>query len=773
MNNLLRHQVTKSSFIKNFSANSRKVAAATRTAGYYKARISVLNRYWDEFCSKHEEIVNIAVSGDESKKYFQEDVFGETETNYVATLADHQDSLDLLLMPIPTGGAGSEHSSTTIMHDPITVRQSVPVTLPNISIPKFKGDYIEWPSFKDLFSSLIIGNTILSDVQRLHYLKANLGGEAEQLLRSVTITDANFRTAWETLEDTYENKRLIVGIHLREIMSQPEIVKESASDIKRLISSSLKALSNLGRPIQHWDDFLVFATVQKFDPSTRKDWEDSISDTTDLPEFATLEKFLTGRVRTLEAIAASKSSTTIAKIAPVSKPLASQVKSHQTSASSTISSSASRRCPLCPNAKPHHIGFCSKFRKKNVAGRHEIVKSNSLCQNCLGGDHLSKDCSSTYSCKTCNLRHHSRTQSADLPTESVTSSALSSTAKNVLVGANLANKGGNANTVLLATAWVMIRAQNGAQFRLRCLLDQGSQASFISESAVQLLKLQKQKANVTVVGISASTAATSKLKVSFEFTSCYDFGQIFQTCALVLEKLTSYVPKCTVPATQWDHLINIQLADPDYFEPSRIDVVFGADAYANLIREGIRRGCPGSPTAQNAALGWILSGQTQDISACSNFSISVPSHHVLLSDNMEKQLRQFWEVEEISQDVPHLTDDEIECEHHYQQTHRRDSEGRYVVRLPIKSDKIQRLGSTKAAAISRLYSMERKFKRDPDFEKNYIDFLTSYKALGHMQPISDNSNENASYYLPHHGVLKESSTSTKLRVVFDASQMII
>jgi len=53
--------------------------------------------------------------------------------------------------------------------------------------------------------------------------------------------------------------------------------------------------------------------------------------------------------------------------------------------------------------------------------------------------------------------------------------------------------------------------------------------------------------------------------------------------------------------------------------------------------------------------------------------------------------------------------------------------------------------------------------------------LQEYKELGHTEPVPDeNLNKPAStvYYLPSHGVIKLSSTTTKLRVVFDASAKI-
>lgn len=51
----------------------------------------------------------------------------------------------------------------------------------------------------------------------------------------------------------------------------------------------------------------------------------------------------------------------------------------------------------------------------------------------------------------------------------------------------------------------------------------------------------------------------------------------------------------------------------------------------------------------------------------------------------------------------------------------------------------------------------------------YIKFMQEYEMLGHMQKIDVNIVSNPKYFIPHHCVLKPDSTTTKLRVVFDAS----
>ena len=82
------------------------------------------------------------------------------------------------------------------------------------------------------------------------------------------------------------------------------------------------------------------------------------------------------------------------------------------------------------------------------------------------------------------------------------------------------------------------------------------------------------------------------------------------------------------------------------------------------------------------------------------------------------------------------------------------------------------LGESLTQAESRFKSLERRLDRNPDLRKRYSDFINEFISLGHMEVIPQeeiNKPSNEVYYLPHHCVFKEDSTTTKLRVVFDGS----
>ena len=115
-----------------------------------------------------------------------------------------------------------------------------------------------------------------------------------------------------------------------------------------------------------------------------------------------------------------------------------------------------------------------------------------------------------------------------------------------------------------------------------------------------------------------------------------------------------------------------------------------------------------------------------------------------------------------------ITPEQQFCEEHFLSNTTRQPDGRFVVKLPTKIEPNQ-LGLSRNTAERRFHSLERRLERDPSLKLQYHQFMKEYQHLGHMELANLQDKLQPCYFLPHHPVFKETSTTTKTRVVFDGS----
>lgn len=119
---------------------------------------------------------------------------------------------------------------------------------------------------------------------------------------------------------------------------------------------------------------------------------------------------------------------------------------------------------------------------------------------------------------------------------------------------------------------------------------------------------------------------------------------------------------------------------------------------------------------------------------------------------------------------PPFTEEEERCERHFLDNHCRSTEGRYIVRLPFRHESHLNIGDSLLIATSLYHKMEKKLSQREDIFIPYHDFLNEYRALGHMIQVDPcKKNVVNPVYIPHNLVLRDSSCTTRLRVVFNAS----
>ena len=465
------------------------------------------------------------------------------------------------------------------------IPQPTQVKLPKLELPRFSGGLLEWVSFRDRFKAAVHDKDMPGSL-KLQYLKAQLDGKAAAFLDGVATTDDGYEDSWKALVERFQNKRELARAHLDRLLHQATALNSSSESLRSVVDTTrecLRTLKTLGLPTEHWEFFVCHMVSQKLNADTKLQWERTFQD----DSFPSLNDFLNFLDREARSFAAAGSETQVS----------SQNKHHHPdrhSKSSAHLAIAPSPCLLCPETH-HPLYKCPRFNQMNVAERLEWVKTQRLCFNCLKHGHSSQQCEKD-SCRICHAQHHSMLH-LDAP---AVSSQPTTTAIHSLWATD--------SNVLLPTAIGLIRDSHGQFLEVRCMLDSGSQSTVIREDCAQRLGLKQENALVTVLGVGETPQCTAKGAVQAILKSRTDPDFEMTVYALVLPSVTGKQPTVPVKNTDWSHLHQLQLADPAYNMPARVDIILGGDIFNDLLTSGILKGHAGVPTAICTSLGWVLCG---------------------------------------------------------------------------------------------------------------------------------------------------------------------
>ncbi|XP_071582567.1 uncharacterized protein [Temnothorax nylanderi] len=803
MNSIIDHihqQLALSNFMANACDNFVRMERSGMARRSVDANLLYLKGKWDRFQQNHDVII-LAITKlaredkilIQSHSYFTDEIFPETRTCYLASVekvkagiySETQRSLEPSSIrsmidenPVTNAVLPSAHSveSETHMNDSV---HNPYARLPRIEIPKFDGTPSEWLNYKDLFASLVLKQKNLSSVEKLQYLKTSLIDSAAHYIKNTSLTEENFTKTWEALLTRYDNPRLQLNTALRSLVRLKPMTKEVASELELIHTTVIqihRTLETLQRPMGGCEDFLIFLTVEKLDPDTVKAWDYKLGSSKIPPTWDEFDEFLMTRLFSLQSYERSR----IGKFPFKQQKLTA--KAHYQGKSDENSAKNKNVCPICKGK--HYVMKCPKYIDETTSQKLALIVKHKLCYNCLG-THRIANCKVTKRCQKCDRRHHTSIHKEDgsfnnnknnigtssknggVKSESQPQSNLSGSDQDrATVLHSIKTIKSTKSQVMLATAKVLVMSERKVVRKVRALLDQGSEISLVSERIVQQLHLPRSHSSISLSGIGDQKSKKTKGSTFFKLKPHFNSNFELSISAHILPKLTTSIPSVKVPCQSWSHLEGIQKADPDCFLPGSIDLILGADVYGSLLENGLLKGSISEPIAQATKLGWVVSGPTD---------IDAPFEHrqiyrVSIDNELHDLVRKFWEVEEIpSSDKPILSPDEQACEDHFLSTHLRDETGRYVVRLPFKGSP-EELGNSKIKAERMMRSLASKFEKDSNHAALYRKFMHEYKQLNHMERISDSKPEPSSaYYLPHHGVLREQSLTTKLRVVFNGS----
>ena len=661
------------------------------------------------------------------------------------------------------------------------------------SAPTFSGDQKDFQSFWSEFKQ--IHNTLhFSEAAKLAYLKqAQLDLDIKRRISENIENGDAYSDVIEKFTKQFDRPRQMHRIYVSSIMQLPQVKPSRSSilDCVNTVNSAIKGMKRLG---QYEVDYLITSVVEDLlPPELKARWSDVTLTDKKVPPISKLLEFLEERADqpqysgkgvtpsyvekkpfTKQKSVSKKGSVNVTVTQP-SKPHPQQSES-QAGKAAALGKGQQRlnqgvafpiryTCPDCSEA--HYAFSCPKFKEKTLAQRKVFVNNQSLCFKCLKPGHGVGECRNRNMCRICEGRHHVMLH----PTEGVVTPPIS-------VGTvNTVHSQGNQHSFmrkkLLQTCELEAAGPTGKKLRVRAFIDEGADSSSITARAAQILQLEPLKQSVEVIAFGSAEQQCCQI-ANFSISSYAKKDWNLPVSALIVKKIMGLQPR--QEASKIRQLVENQgltPADPNFDKPGRIDVLLGADVIPFIQSKD---GATDSVVARDTVFGHVFLGTYDSLPD----SIPVVSNVQIVRtkvadsqarDDLSLAVIKFWEVEEPPARTQIFSAEEVRVQQHYMSTHRfLPNAGRFEVTLPRKQE-AGVLGESRTMALQRFYSNKRSLLKKGHWAE-FQKVVKEYLDLAHARPCTPEESAMASregYYMPMHCVRKVSSTTTKLRVVFDAS----
>ena len=608
------------------------------------------------------------------------------------------------------------------------------VKLPKLTLKTFSGDLGEWMPFWDSFSSAVDENAQLAPVDKFNYLRGLLTGKAADAIAGLSLTATNYDEALGILRKRYGDPQRIIGKHMEALLNLDAV--EKSGSVERLrnlfdkVETQVRSLRALGVESTTYGTLLSSVILNKLPAEVRLIIHRAAREKGHIPVDDLMLLFE-------QELHARERSNTVTKSEPRTSSALSQ--DRRRDGTRNISSTHCFRVSVSVEEAKRMLATLP------VEERRQYTLDHGLCWNCLWSHHRSSQCRRPAQCTKCKRRHHELLHDAfhDAPAAQPSASSGSS----IRTFGCRANRGNE--TVQLMTTVAEVAGERRA--RVRTFIDLGSQASFVSEALVDAIKpklIKIEDVRVSAFGSSPVVNRMELYEVSLKTADGNTVVHAWKKEALAVD--IEAVPSALVE--QWRNegvdLTDAAKADVD----PGIHVLLGAEVANDLLLE--RTVSSRGETAWKTKIGWVLSGKR----ALQPMEAAARNTSVAYCDvrTMEEQVERLWAVEEL----PFQRDKNSQpC------FPMKKIEGHYEVGLMWKG--VERPEDNRQSATAIAAKMAEKMDMRGSRESYESVLLDEYQQLEAIE--AEPEPETEGYYLPHHAVIREEATTTKTRVVFNAS----
>lgn len=619
--------------------------------------------------------------------------------------------------------------------------------MPDIKISPFNGDISRYKSFISMYNGLVHNVSTYSDEQKFYFFKSYLTPEGSKIIDNLLEDPANYHVAYSAFTNYYSSARRLANYYLNDILKFRK--RGNLFEFLTTHRNAYRGLCNLN--INNLAEYIILhLSYLNLEDYHREKFD--LEAGAAIPDIDSFFKFIEKYLKAEEL-----------KADCPGDPETSTTPNFQRTFVTTDSRgrrSQSSGCIVFGCNSQHKLTECEKFIAFKPQKRFKLVKKFHYCFKCLA-NHKFKDCPETISCSHCHKQHHDLIHFGKL-TDMSSSGAGSQTSTSTVNACCLLPEVGaerclqvSCNQQLLLTAEVLYTDDRGQDHKLRALLDNGSQVNLITTAAATRLGLPIMPGVKVIAGITQQTSSCVG-STTFIIRSHSAIKDPFsmEITADVIERITQDLPYGQLPFHIRRDFKHLPLADPFFWKEAPVDLLLNVDVF-NQVLTSIS---PGYPSRVNSRLGVMVSGSLYPPSAA-----GLQSPQCLLTRDVSTNLERLWNQQEGDLQLPDFS--EIDhCEAHFQRTVQRDDDGRYQVSYPFKENP-PRLGSNRASALSNYRRLEASLQADSDLAMQYHAYMQSLFDAGYLEE-STKAND---YILPQNIVLSPDSSTTKCRVVWNAS----
>ncbi len=617
----------------------------------------------------------------------------------------------------------------------------------HLNVPTFDGDPFNWEHFETMFRATI--KTRAKNHSNLeirgHLTNAIRHPDGQDILRNIGNKDADLDEMLKLLRDRFGSTRVVCPLIVQKISSVRQ-VRLKTLDLKAVIDNVVlpaRKFKNLvGNDLTA---YLAVLMLSVMDEDCKREWH-HFRKNSGVPDLEDVHDFAQHWIQEV-AMSPHYASSTYSPSAS-STPSAAAVQHHKQKPNKP-SNKTSSNCPAC---EEHHALFkCSSFLEMSIESRNKLISDHHLCINCFSNRHGQKNCPSKYSCKTCGAKHHTLIHTTNSTSPTSVPKVVQLLTQMESFGVSIAADG-ERHSASLMTFCASV-SNNGVDLPARAALDSGSTFSVITEKLAADLKLKRIHDPVVFLG--CADPVTCKFAVRASLTSLTTSVPPVPFYLHVVPKIPFLKPPARVENIKSTPGIqHYKLADPEL--GGATDILLSLYDAVNIFTGALFK--VDDYIAQPTVFGLCISGLHDHDSASPVLNIAQSVSCIEPSPHWDDQ---------VIAEAPIHSPTNLKVLKDFDDTNTR-VEGRFAVSLP-RVDDPPPIGDTRRQAMSRLLANERSLSAKGKLEA-FSAVMQEYLDLGHAVTIPPGEiHQSPSCYLPVHGVFKDSSSTTKVRAVFDAS----